>query len=114
MPELNIPRIVRRFLTPALALIAVLLTGTLGYLRIGGDATTIVDALYMTFITVATIGYGEVIDMTGKPGARIFTMVIAFAGIGVTTYIFSTITAFIVVGELNLALRRRKMLKRIG
>ena len=114
MSKFKFAHVTRRFMPPTLALIAVLLAGTLGYLYIGGDVTTVVDALYMTFVTVATIGYSEIIDMTGKPGARIFTMVIAFTGIGVTTYIFSTITAFIVAGELNLALRRRKMLKRIG
>ncbi len=106
--------IFRRFLGPAIALIVVLLVGTVGYLLIGGPGTHVVDALYMTFITIATIGFNEIIDMTGKPGARIFTMVIAFAGIGITTYAFSKLTAFIVAGELNDALRRRKMLKRIA
>ena len=114
MPHLIIARVYRRFLGPAIALIIVLAAGTIGYLLIGGPGTGLVDALYMTFITIATIGFSEIIDMTGKPGARIFTMVIAFAGIGVTTYIFSTLTAFIVAGELNQALRRRKMLKRIS
>ena len=114
MSDLIIARIIRRFMPAAIALIAVLIVGTLGYLRIGGGTTTVVDALYMTFITIATIGYSEIIDMTGKPGARVFTMAIAFAGIGVTTYIFSTMTAFIVAGELNTALRRRNMLKRIS
>ena len=114
MPHLIIARVYRRFLGPAIALVIVLAAGTIGYLLIGGAGTGLVDALYMTFITIATIGFSEIIDMTGKPGARIFTMVIAFAGIGVTTYIFSTLTAFIVAGELNQALRRRKMLKRIS
>ena len=114
MPDLIIARIYRRFLGPAIALVIVLAFGTVGYLIIGGAGTSIVDALYMTFITIATIGYGEIIDMTNKPSARIFTMVIAFAGIGVTSYIFSKLTAFIVAGELNEALRRRRMLKRIA
>ena len=106
-------RIYHRFVRSGLALIAVLIIGTIGYRIVGGAETSIVDALYMTFITIATIGYGEIIDMTNKPGARIFTMIIAFAGIAITTYIFSTVTAFIVQGEMNLALRRRKMQNRI-
>ena len=114
MPNLIFARVYRRFLIPAIALVVTLAVGTVGYLVIGGAGTSVVDALYMTFITVATIGYGEIIDMTGKPGARIFTMFIAFVGIGVTTYIFSIFTAFIVAGEMNQALRRRKMLKRIS
>ncbi|MEO8103216.1 MAG: NAD-binding protein [Betaproteobacteria bacterium] len=114
MPDLIIARVYRRFVGPAIALVVTLVAGTIGYLVIGGAGTSVVDALYMTFITIATIGYGEIIDMSAKPGARIFTMLIAFAGIGVTTYIFSTVTAFIVAGEMNQVLRRRKMLKRIS
>lgn len=102
-------RVYYRFRKSAAALVATLIVGTIGYRWIGGEATTTVDALYMTFITIATIGYGEIIDMTGKPLARIFTMLIAFAGIGVTTYILSTLTAFIVQGDMNQVLRRRKM-----
>ena len=114
MPNLIIARMYRRFVWPVVALSVTLAIGTISYLVIGGADTSVVDALYMTCITIATIGYGEIIDMTGKPGARIFTMVVAFTGIGVTTYIFSTFTAFIVAGEMNQALRWRKMLKRIS
>jgi voltage-gated potassium channel len=113
MSDQFIRQIFHRFINSAVALATVLLIGTIGYRIIGGESTGIVDALYMTFITIATIGYAEVIDMTGKPEARIFTMLIAFTGIGVTTYIFSTLTAFIVQGEMNQALRRRKMQNRI-
>ena len=114
MNNFILSRIFHQFAQPAAALIVVLAVGTAGYLIIGGATTTVVDALYMTFITIATIGFGEVIDMTGKPGARIFTMCIGFAGIGVTSYIFSKVTAFIIAGEFNAVLRRRKMLKRIS
>jgi voltage-gated potassium channel len=114
MNNFILSRVVRQFAKPAVALVVVLAVGTVGYLIIGGASTPVVDALYMTFITIATIGYGEVIDMTGKPYARIFTMCIGFAGIGVTSYIFSKVTAFIIAGEFNAALRRRKMLKRIS
>lgn len=87
--------------------------GTIGYLMIGGAKTTTVDALYMTFITVATIGYGEVVDLSTSPGGRVFTMAIAFAGIGTLTYVFSTVTAFMLETNLNLAYRRRQMHARI-
>ncbi len=113
MTDSLIRSIYRRFIRSAIALATVLAVGTAGYHYIGGEHTSFVDALYMTFITIATIGYGEIFDLTGKPGARIFTMLIAFAGIGVTTYIFSTLTAFIVQGDMNKALRRNRMLKRI-
>ena len=86
----------RRIGTP-LALLALLhLIGTIGYKLIGGPQYSLVDCLYMTFITIATIGYGEVVDLSQSPGGRIFTMIIGWAGIANTWYMMSMITAFIV------------------
>jgi voltage-gated potassium channel len=64
-------------------------------------------------ITIATIGYGEIVDLSQSPGGRVFTMFLSFAGIGIMTYIMMSLTAFVVEGELNEAFRRRKMEKRI-
>lgn len=102
-------RIYRRFAFSLFGFIAVLAIGTAGYLMIGGPATTLVDALYMTFITVATIGYGEIIDLSHSPGGRLFTMFVATLGILNFTYLMSVLTAFIVEGDINQALRRRRM-----
>lgn len=107
-------RIYRRFAAPALALISVNLIGMVGYKIIGGAQVSWLDSLYMTFITVATIGYSEIVDLSHSPGGRVFTMVIALVGIGVTTYLISILTAFILEGDMNQALRRRKMQKSIA
>jgi voltage-gated potassium channel len=107
-------RIYRRFAAPALALVSVNLIGMVGYKIIGGPQVSWLDSLYMTFITVATIGYSEIVDLSHSPGGRVFTMVIALVGIGVTTYLISILTAFILEGDMNQALRRRKMQKSIA
>lgn len=101
----------KRFILPAVVLGIILLVGTTGYLIIGGNQYTLLDAIYMTVITIATIGYSEIIDLTNNPGGRVFTMFIAFTGIGVLAYIMSSLTAFIVEGELTRAFRRRRMEK---
>jgi voltage-gated potassium channel len=111
--EIAAQRVFRRFVAPALALITVSIIGTVGYKIIGGSQVSWLDSLYMTFITVATIGYGEIIDLSHSPGGRIFTMVIGLVGIGVATYMISTLTAFILEGDMNEALRRRRMQKSI-
>ena len=98
----------------ALLLALVHVAGMIGYKMIGGPETTWLDAFYMTFITVATIGYGEVVDLTKSPGGRVFTMVIALVGIGTMTYMFSVVTAFILESDLNAALRRKRMQKKIA
>lgn len=103
----------RRFIFSGVAICLILVAGTVGYWFIGARGVSLVDCLYMTVITITTIGYGEIIDLTGNPGGRIFTMVIALSGIGVITYTLSNFTAFIIEGELNEAFRRKKMEKMI-
>lgn len=103
-----------KFASGFAVLVALHVIGTAGYLYIGGPGASVLDALYMTFITVATIGYGEIFDMSHNPGARIFTMVIAFFGIGAVWYLFSTFTAFVFETNLNQAFRRRRMQRRIA
>jgi voltage-gated potassium channel len=88
--------------------------GTLGYLFIGWPATTWIDGFYMTFITVATIGFGEVVDMSHKPMARMFTVFIAVIGIGTMSFLFSTFVALLLESDLNTALRKKRMEKRIA
>jgi voltage-gated potassium channel len=107
-----IPREIRRKLGwSGLLLLAILAVGTIGYKIIGGAQATLVDCFYMTFITVATIGYGEVIDLAGHPLGRVFTVLVSLAGIGTMTYLIMTLTAFVVEGQINAAFRRRRMEK---
>jgi len=111
--EITTQRALQRFVAPTLALATVSLIGTIGYKIIGGPQASWLDCLYMTFITIATIGYGEIIDLSHSPGGRVFTMAIGLVGIGVATYMISTLTAFILEGDMNEALRRRRMQKSI-
>ncbi len=101
------------FRNPFLLFVAVMVVGSAGFWIVSGYKATILDAVYMTFITVATIGFGETIDLTHSPGGRIFLMVIATIGITNVAYATSKLTAFIVEGDLNEALRRRRMQDRI-
>lgn len=98
-----------RFLKIANALIGVLLIGVIGYVLIEGWRPF--DALYMTVITLATVGYGEIHPLS--TGGRVFTIGLIFIGIGVLTWAFSNLTAFFVEGELTRVLRRRRMQKQI-
>jgi voltage-gated potassium channel len=68
----------------------------------------------MTFITVATIGYAEVIDLTAHPMGRLFTVAIAVVGIGTMTYLFSTFIALLIESDLNAAFRKRHMQRQIS
>lgn len=87
-----------------------LMAGTAGYHVIEG--WSFFDALYMTVITLGTVGYGETHPLS-QPG-RVFTIFLIMGGIGLMTYGFSAITAVIVDGQLSNALRRRRMDKDIA
>src|SRR5438477_1147309 len=107
-------RIYLAFRYPMLAFFVIMVIGTSGYWFVSAGKATLLDCAYMTFITIATIGYGEVIDLSNSPGGRIFTMVIGFVGVANIFYMTSKMTAFIVEGEFNEDLRRRRMQNRIN
>lgn len=113
-PDRYIPtrRIARGLAIGGAALLAVLVIGSVGYRLIAPGASWL-DAFYMTFITIATIGYGEIIDLSASPAGRVFTMVIAFVGIAVSTYIMSVVVAYLVEGRIDEVLWRRRMEKQI-
>ena len=104
----------KAFAGPLAALAAAHAIGTIGYRIIGGPKYSLLDCLYMTFITIATIGYGEVVSLSDSPAGRIFTMIIGSAGIGIVYYMLAKMTMFLVAGEVNVVLRRRNMLKAIS
>lgn len=89
---------------------AILLVGVMGYHFIEG--WPLFDALYMTVITLATVGYGEThpLSTTG----RVFTMFLILGGMGMILYGVSRITSFIVEGEMSGILRRRRMNRSIS
>ncbi|WP_283744523.1 potassium channel protein [Sideroxydans sp. CL21] len=102
-------KVIRNLLIALLALVFVFITGTVGYRILGGPQYSWLDCFYMTFITTATIGYSEVIDVTHYEYGRLFTVFIGMAGIGVLGYVLSTLTAFMLENDLNISRRKRKM-----
>ena len=76
----------RRVVLRSIALgIAVLGVGTVGYMVIEDQSTF--DALYMTTITVTTVGFSEAFNLS--PAGRLFTIILAFGGVGVILLIAS-------------------------
>ncbi|GAA5183649.1 potassium channel protein [Niveibacterium umoris] len=96
------------------ALLGVMLIGTLGFHAISGPEHSWLDAVYMTFIIVSTIGFGEIIDLSHSPGGRVFAMAIGVAGLATIWFLFSTLTVFLLEVDLNAALRRKRMQRTIG
>lgn len=84
-----------------------LATGTIGYKTIGGSNWSWLDAMYMSAITLTTVGYGEIhpLDHAG----RIFTIMFAFGGVFLLFYSATEIIRAIVSGQLRSILGRESM-----
>jgi voltage-gated potassium channel len=94
-------------------LFAVHLFGTIGYMVLTEGKYSWFDCFYMTFITVATIGFGEIIDMSSNQSARVLTVVIGILGAGNLSLLFSVVTVALLETDLNGTLRRKRMEKAI-
>ncbi len=101
------------FRYPLLIFLLVEIVGSFGFWVISDYRASLLDCVYMTFITVATIGFGETIDLSHSPGGRVFLMFIAALGITNFSYATSKLTAFLLESDFNEALRRRRMQDRI-
>ena len=95
------------------AIFIVVMVGSTGYYIMFGGKPKYMDCLYMTVISITSVGYGEVLDIADNIPAQIFTMLLITFGMGVILYGISTLTALIVEGELSGILRRKKMDKKI-
>ncbi len=90
--------------------IALLALGSGGYMAIEG--WNFFDALYMTVITIATVGYGEV-HIVSQVG-RMFTLVLIFLGVGYFLYVVGNFIQFLVEGRIRHVLGRRKLDRQIN
>jgi voltage-gated potassium channel len=108
----QLPRILLRIYYAAGVLIGLIILGTVGFYWAGGDKANLSDAIYMTLITVTTVGYGEVVPIDGF-AERLFAGLIALAGFGAVTFLFTSLTVFFLESDLDYTLRRRRMEKQV-
>lgn len=99
----------KRLKAVLLILVVVIAFGTVGYSII--ERWPLLDALYMTIITLSTVGFREVYSLS--PAGRVFTMVIIVVGVAGAAYTLSVIGQMIVEGEIKRLLGRRRMQKGI-
>ena len=96
----------RRFGVSVGILLALLLTGTAGYMAIEG--WQLLDALYMTVITFTTVGYHEIQPLSDA--GRVFNIFLILGGVAAMLYFLSALMSHIVEEEIFAAfVRRRRM-----
>src|SRR3954470_22188990 len=103
----------RRLQYAGAALLAIIAFSIAGYRIIGGEPVTMLQAIYMAIITLAGVGYGEVVETAHNPALRVFNMFVVLFGVTITVYVFSVVTAFLVEGEITNIFWRRRMQRRI-
>jgi len=100
-----------RFLRLLVVLLVVLVMGTVGYALI--EEWPLLDGLYMTIITISTVGYGEVYQLS--TAGKIFSSFLIIMGVGTALYTFTSIVEYLIKGNLrNLIGRGQNMEKSIA
>ncbi|MCU0394797.1 MAG: potassium channel protein [Chitinophagaceae bacterium] len=85
----------KRFASPVLILVALSVIGTVGYVYIDGYSW--LNALYMTIITVGTVGFGEIQPLSDA--GKLFTIFLIIASIGTVAYYITMVTRLLLDGE---------------
>jgi voltage-gated potassium channel len=100
----------RRLTDIGLVFGTIILVGGIGYWLIEGWSWA--DAIYMSIITVTTVGFGEIHPLS--PVGRLFTTVLIVLGVAGITYAFSGLTNYVIAGELGGILEKRRMAHRVN
>jgi voltage-gated potassium channel len=93
------------FLFPLFLLLTIIFTGTIFYHF--HESARWLDAFYMTVITVATVGFGEIVPLSDI--GRVFTAFLILGSFGIFAYAVSSITKFVIDGEFNIIQKNRKL-----
>lgn len=99
-----------RFFLDLLIFFVILVGGCVGFMVIEG--WTALDAIYMTIISLTTVGFQEVHPLSRA--GRIFTMLLIVSGVGFILYFLGSIAKMMVEGTIKDVLGRRKLEKQIS
>lgn len=90
-------------------MLALVTFGATGYMTIEG--WSLLDALYMTVITLGTVGFKEVHDLS--PYGKLFTITLIVFGVSVLGYIVGSLAQIMFEGQIQRIIGRKKVEKRI-
>ena len=99
----------KKLILSVLLIIFINAFGVIGYMVIEG--WNFMDSLFMTVITITTVGYAEVHDLT--PAGEIFTIILLVVGVGIILYLLGTAAKLLLEGELEDLIGRKRLEKMI-
>lgn len=100
----SLPPLRRQFLPIAIIVVMVVSIGVVGYMIIEG--WSFLDSLYMTAITLTTVGFSEVQPLSA--GGRLFTIILIVMGAGAIVYGLTASTEYLLAADLGPRLRNRR------
>ena len=103
----------RRLGIGALLIVTVFAGGTVGYYVLYGGKYPLLECLYMTVVTVSTVGYREVLPISRDPTAMAFTIALILVGMGSLTYFALALATMLIEGHLADFFRRKRMEQKI-
>lgn len=99
-----------RLVQPFILLHLIVIIGVAGYMLI--EHCSMLDALFMTTISITTVGYGEVVPLS--EAGKMFTIFLLITSWGTFAFAITRITQFVVSGEINQYFKTRKLMKDIS
>ena len=99
----------RRLFVALFVLVTLVALGAIGYWLLGHGRWNLTECVYMTVITLSTVGFGELSQMHEVPGARPLTIALIVSGVGALAYVQGNLTALLVEGVIGQVLRRNRM-----
>ncbi len=99
----------RQLIITVLITLAIILFGSWGFMAIEG--WDFLDSLFMTVITLTTVGFGEVHQLS--PVGRLYTIFLVFAGVGFLGYAGGILMRYMIEGRIRIILGRRRLDKKI-
>lgn len=99
----------KRLIFALIFITLIIAVGSAGYMFIEG--WNCLDSLYMTVITIASVGFKEVHDLS--PNGRIFTILLIICGVGSVAYALTAVAKIVLEGEIKEIFGRKRLEKKI-
>lgn len=99
----------KRLIFALIFITLIIAAGSAGYMFIEG--WNCLDSLYMTVITIASVGFKEVHDLS--PDGRIFTIILIICGVGSVAYALTAVAKIVLEGEIKEIFGRKRLEKKI-
>lgn len=99
----------RQYIRLGVLPLLIIFGGSVGYMVLEDWSWT--DAVYMTIITISTVGFGEVAEMSRQ--GRIFTSALILTGVVSFTFVFTSVAQAVVAGQVSGAWKRSKLEKKL-